>query len=352
MADKEAGERVGFSTRIEGMDDDLENYVDNGAQANEQIGIALQLTNWGRAEWERGSGDGGSDTWRAVLDQAKELQRSEQRVTSFDDDAVGYVAAICIRDHWDEMAMDDRQWCLNTVIAEIEHESDSDDYMVHVSIHAGNADRPAAYVLPKVLALVPGDAVVLAAVAKAITHTSEQAALWCAEGVGHYLAPVHQDLMMRCAGAFAMQVNLVVEQEQRERAAWMAQVSRPEQAVEHSLTTADMVREAFLNRTIDAEAAVAALDLGPWAARSVVPHISSILAGVPESAAAREFHLNAANAVVDSWVAHFEDPNLERHYESEHMIMKWVSGFVLTLPTDAALLCCQPFLVLQSLLSG
>ena len=62
--------------------------------------------------------------------------------------------------------MDDRQWCLDTAIAEVGRECDSADYMVRVSDHTLQADRPAAFVLPLVLNMEPDNPQVLAAVAQ------------------------------------------------------------------------------------------------------------------------------------------------------------------------------------------
>ena len=362
--------RIGVQVNIVGMDDDLRNFVDDGAQVNEQIGAALSLTAWGYTQWDRSSGNAEIPTWRTALDQAKELQLAPQRVTGFEDNAVGYVAAVCIRDHWREMARDDRQWCLDIIIKEVEAKSDSSDYMVHLSNNVGDADRPAAYVLPKMLGYEPDNAIVLAGAARAMTHTSDQVALWCAQGVARYLASEHRDLMLRCAGAFAMQANLRVELERREQAAWRDQVSlSPQrrgigrrikswvqrlfygtdrllsaQAVEHPPTISTVVRQAFLYQTIEAASEIAALDFEAGPVRSAVPCISLILSSVPDSALARNFHVNTARAVADSWAAQREDSNLKWHFDSNIMMMKQVAGFVISLPADAALRCCQPFL--------
>ena len=186
--------------KINVQDQDLQQFVDSGSQMIEQLGASTSLTNWGLSKWENGS-TSEDDTWRTALGQAKERQLSQQTayLFLFDDGAVGYVAAICIRDHWHEMTEEEQQWCLGTAIAEVEKECDSDDYMVHVSNNTMAADRPAAYVLPKILSLDSDNDIVLTAVAKAITHASPQVSLWCAEGARNYLASEHPDLLMRCA---------------------------------------------------------------------------------------------------------------------------------------------------------
>ena len=146
LANNEADTRVAYSIRIKEMDDDLQNYMDMSAQTNELVGVSLELLGWGRAEWEGHQHDGDVMPWSTALAQAKELQRGQQPATDFDHNAVGYVATLCIRDYWHEMATDDRQWCVDTVIAEVGREYDSTDQIVKVSNDTINADRPAAFV--------------------------------------------------------------------------------------------------------------------------------------------------------------------------------------------------------------
>ena len=364
------GQPVQYSVRIKDMDDDLQNFVAEGAEGQEQVVSALKLVNWERTEWERRDEARDSATWKTAMVEAKKLQQLPSPAKIFDDDAIGYVAALGIRDHWDDMANDDRQWCVNTVIREIERECDSDDYMVHVSINPGKADRPAAYVLPKVLASAPNSELVLAAVSKALTHTSEQVALWCSKGAGNYLTPEHETLLLRCAGALAMHARLQVEQEHRERTVflenrnrteqassgwsrlrrWVSNLlSRPKQRLEDEdaprvQTHSTAVREAFLSSSIDAEKEIRSLDLRTGPARSVVMPISSVLTSVPDSTLARDFHQNMAQAVVISRTARHQDPSVDWQFDSNLAMVRRVCEFVLELPGDAALICGQPFL--------
>ena len=364
--------------KINVQDQDLLQFVDSGAQMMEELGASTWLTNWGLTKWENSSTSEDA-TWRTALDQAKERRLSQQPASffQFGGGAVGYVAAVCIRDHWHEMAEEEQQWCLGTAIAEVEKECDSIDYMVHVSNNTMAADRPAAYVLPKILGLDPDNHIVLIAVARAITHASPQVSLWCAEGARNWLASEHPDLLLRCAGAFAMQAYLFGEQEKLERieyfkqrtyvgqersvgnriSGWISRIPRwfkgafagskriqTEKSGDYTPTIPEAVGTAFLNQAIDTESAVGQLGLMPWSARSMVPHLSSILGGIPESALARDFHLNIAQTVVDSWIEQKGKPGHRRHFESEYQMVDRFATFVLTLPADAALRCCKPFL--------
>jgi hypothetical protein len=63
----------------------------------------------------------------------------------------GFVAAVCIRDYWDEMSPDQRDWCVDVVCSEVlRHAGQSDHVEAHAAqLHGG---RPrAAFVLALLL---------------------------------------------------------------------------------------------------------------------------------------------------------------------------------------------------------
>ena len=363
---------VQLKPKIGEQDQDLRAFMEEGSQWSEDFSTSAWLTDWGLKNWRGGSSDD-NDTWRKALVEAKERAQSVAGAgwLGFAEGVPGYVAAICIRDHWHNMTEADRKWCLDKIIFEVERNCDSRDYMIAVSKDHLSSDRPAAYVLPKILGLDPGNARVLAAVAKAVTHTSHEVSLWCAQGVRDYLAQEHPSLLMQCAGAFAFRAFLSAELERQERVAMVGRISsrfpgsgivayiqgllakflrktaqsRPQQAVEFVENSATQVRRAFVNKGIDYAAYLEALDLMLWPVRALVPQISSVLSGVPESDIAFEFHSRVAQALVDFWTQ--EDSGgygSTRNYELEHNMMDRTARFVLTLPIDAAIRCCEPIL--------
>ena len=54
-------------------------------------------------------------------------------ITDFVRGGPGFVAAVCVRDHWEEMEQEERDWCVNMLIGEIERDCDSDDMFVQAS---------------------------------------------------------------------------------------------------------------------------------------------------------------------------------------------------------------------------
>ena len=337
----EEGRTISFKSK--GIDADLQGFVDAGAGEMQQFFASASLMGWGLQQWERRADGGDTDSWRTVLIQAMEAQKGEAAVdpVGLTSSGPGVVAAVCVRDHWEDLGVDDRQWCLDTLIAEVERDSDSDNYTTWMSNDSMNADRHGAYVLPKFLAHNPQNAKILKAVAEAITHQTVQVSLWAAEGAGEYLVSENNDLAIRCVGAIAMQANLLQKhQEQRspDRKQWL---SIDSSAVQHVSAQA---RDAFVAGSIDAEKELAALGLTSWQGRYLAARVLSILVKVPDLVMSRDLFTRAARAVVASWTAERRDWNDRRDFKFEHDVTRRLASVALTLPSDAALVCCEPFL--------
>ena len=60
------------------------------------------------------------------------------------------VAAVCLRDHWDEMQQDDRDWCIAKLIAELDEGGESTTAALGAP-RQNAASQYAAFVLPAVL---------------------------------------------------------------------------------------------------------------------------------------------------------------------------------------------------------
>ena len=339
----ETEQDVTISLKSKGLADDLQEFVDAGADQMQQFVSSAKLLNWGIQQWERRPDRGDTDSWRTALTQAKEIQRDS--VSSgpnwLADGGYGIVAAICVRDHWEDMDPVDRQWCLDTLVAEVNRDCDTEDYTKQIALNTMNADRHSAYVLPKLLSYNPDNTTVLNAVSKAVTHACDQVALWAAEGAGEYLVSQDDDLMQRCAGAVAMQSNLL-ETHWKQRSHGVNQWASIDNATVQRVR--DQVRRAFVADAIDIEKEVTAFDFSSWSGQHLAARIMVILGKVPNLALSIAFFTRAAQAVVASWAAERQDWNSQRDFTFEYAVMMRLAGIALTLPPHAALVCCGPFL--------
>ena len=329
--------------KSKGLAADLQEFVDSGAGQMQQFVSSTELLNWGSQQWERRSDGGSTDSWRTALSQAKKIQQdsASSALNWLADGGYGIVAAVCVRDHWEDMDPVDRQWCLDTLVSEVNRDCDTEDYTKQIAFNTMNADRQSAYVLPKLLSYNPDSATVLDAVSKAVTHACDQVALWAAEGAGEYLVSQDDDLMQRCAGAVAMQSNLL-ETHWKQRSHGVNQWASIDYATVQGVR--DQVRRAFVADAIDIEKELTAFDFSSWSGQHLAARIMVILGKVPNLALSTAFFIRAAQAVVTSWAAERQDWNSQRDLTFEYAVRMRLAGIALTLPPHAALVCCRPFL--------
>ena len=332
-----------ISFKSKGVTADLQGYVDAGAEEMDRFLADVRLMNWGLQQWERRTEGDDTDDWRTVLTQAKEAQKgvAPAALGWLADSGYGVVAAVCIRDHLEHLAADDQHWCIDTLIAEVERDSDSDDYTTQISNDQMKADRHGAYVLPKLLSKHPDNPAVLNAVAKAVTHACDQVALWAAKGAGEYLVSECEDLMMRCVGAIAMQSNLLDKHGKHGNSQGIEWQLADSFAVQHVRA---QVRDAFVTGAINVEKELEALDLTSWSGRHVSVSILAILRKAPNLSLSMDFYERAAQAVVASWEADRRNLNSGRDFTFEQAAMTRLAGIALALPPDAAVHCCGLFL--------
>ena len=335
-----------LSFRSKGITADLQEFVDAGAEERDRFLADAALMNWGLQQWERRSDEWDPDAWQTALKQAREAQSVgvPAAFKGLADSGPGLVAALYARDHWEDLGADDQQWCFDTLVAEVERASDSEDHLNQVANDSMKADRHSAYVLPKLLSKNPNNTAVLKATAKAITHACDQVALSAAEGAGEYLAPESEGLMIRGVGALAMQANRLNKLNKHRRPGnsqsieWQSAYSS---AVQH---VRDQVRDAFAAGAINVETELKELDLTSWEGRQASVSILAIWSKAPGTSPSKDFFVRAAQAVVASWMTDHEEWNSGRDFIRENAVMTRLAAVALTLPPDAAAYCCGPFL--------
>lgn len=162
------------------------------------------------------------------------------------------------------MEQEDRDWCVNMLITEIERDCDSDEMSIQVSRSGLDPSRPAAYLLPKVLSESGPDAPnerVIGAVAKSLTHAVSEVVAYAAEGIGQYLNESRRDFMLRCVGALARKARLVSELIASEK--HLRYVDR-RQPADLKRSILPETRALITGGSVNVETEVAQLDLSDW----------------------------------------------------------------------------------------
>ena len=124
----------------------------------------------------------------------------------------GFVAAVYIRDRWDEMTSAQRDWCVDTVCAEVMRHAADADHMERVQNNSTAADRACAFVLATVLrkALDPTRTEqVRTAFVAALTHPVEQVRSYATWSIDDTVWADGRALALRCVNAIAAEAAII-----------------------------------------------------------------------------------------------------------------------------------------------
>lgn len=185
--------------------------VEEGAQRSKEMNARLGVMLWALRAFKRDEGD--YSQWREKLAEAKGIDR---RVEAPDgsQNGPGIAAAVCARDHWDEMSEDERGWCVEAITSEVLDGAVQWNQTYRLQRFAMAADRPCATVmsvlLGKSLQGKNGDRVRSAFVA-ALTHPNEEVRWYAVAGIDRRFWEMNYKLALRCVDAIALEASLIQE---------------------------------------------------------------------------------------------------------------------------------------------
>ena len=329
------------------IEEDIQTIVDGYAPVRARQEAELGLLLWGESAWDRDESSGVDFTaWQARLSEAQERDREPAEADEFTRGGPGFVAAVCVRDHWDEMRPQDREWCVVRLIKEIERDCENYDDAVQHARGLIQPDRAAAHVLPLVLSQTPpadSDPRLRGMLAKALTHNVSEVMDYAAEGIGYYLQGDWHHFAMQCVGAVARQATLITERQTAEGAKPYSERCRGSELIQSTVTE---VRASLDGGELDTEAELANLNLDEWPGRLVARTILRILKYHSHAGLAIAFHRRILEFLVGCWSASQRDGKSHGHgdHEFEYESLPSVAAFVLKLGASEALTLCEPML--------
>lgn len=201
-AEEDAKEGIILLTPEEPEKDIIE-FQEKNAPEIEFNNRQIRLLNWGYAEFEKNNNQT-EMTWKEAFKEARELHN--QILTKYENgnihryDGHVFVAAISIRDHFDEMNLDEKLWCINTLCDAVSEEMDSFNHLVTVSRFNMHGSRPAAQVLPMILGKFNQemDDRIKYLIAGSLTHASEEVRAYAIKGVRECLWEVETEFAKAC----------------------------------------------------------------------------------------------------------------------------------------------------------
>ena len=281
---------------------DVQQMMDSSREDHEAMNARLSVLMWGIKVFSREEEAQYDPTlWRTRLEEAKTIRASATEEDSFELGRGGpeHVASVCIRDHYDEMTEDERNWCIDTVCHAIESEADNWNETARMQRYSMGGDRPSAYVLSCLMVkrLPRGlDARIENAFACAVLHPVDEVRGYAAAGLAKYLWTSDPALALRCVNVLATEARMVQE-------GWRAERERPysERASYGAIEadTAMRLRPDFYS-SVD-EHAYEQLNVKDWTGSEANSRILTILCQAPTHELAVNGFQRLAGVMVDWW---------------------------------------------------
>jgi hypothetical protein len=328
------------------IEPDVQALVDRHAPIAAQQERELSLLNWGNTAWEgRESSHLDIRDWETFLARAR-ARDAEPEPEDFMRGGPGVIAAVCARDHWDEMSPEDRAWCIDKLVREVKRDSDTEDDMARHGRGAYRPDRHAAYVLPGLLARDVSEAQaarIKEAIAKALTHAVEEVVVYATEGIGTASTGEMRAYSEACIAAIGWRARLISDRLGEERERPFGEQVHAAEIIREVVPT---IRAAIVARDRDPQTELESLDLDDWPGTQAAGIILQILGYAPDSALAIEFHRRIASSIVEDWDQELEDRSRrgQRDHRFNHEFFQRLARFVLRLEQEQALHVCEPFL--------
>ena len=327
-----------------GIEPDVQAIVDNHAPIRAQQEKAAKLFNWGLSAWDSQYTDRvDTSIWQKMLNEAKEYENDSD--LEYIQGCPGFIASVCVRDNWESMDDNDREWCVTKLIEELMKDCDSTDHTVQVARSSMRPDRSAAFVLPMVMVtpfsgkLNPqkiSDAVTIS-----LTHASTEVQAYAAAGIGHYLGEKAPKFQMKCMGALAMQARL---QKELQKANYDKPYMKREPLEKLYAGVKLTIRNAIKNDLVDIETEMTRLDLTGWPGHAAARLILRIFSYTPDVPQAIDFYRKIADHFVAEWNAKSEDHDHRQDYQFELFCREMLAGIVLKAKADVALQICEPII--------
>ena len=332
---------------------DLGEMIAKSEASSAPIHTQMGLLTWGHKVFQEGkyTTAEGEDSvhWRQQLQKARTVDIGDDCGESPDSFRGGpaAVAAVCVRDYWDQMSDDERGWCVDAICSEVERSGDRWSEIVREQRMSMSADRPCAWVLPFLLGKSLSDSQrdrVRQTLVLALTHAVDEVRWYAALGAGRHLWKIDSELALRCTNALATEALLVQREVDRNS---RLEYKERRQINDIAAKAASIVRKRFLDESGIPDDAQMRFDPSTWFGATANSYILAILMPASiEPIAIAAFERLACTLVVwwDEDDQHDSMASSRRHYETESVQKECLQKFLLQTPLPAATRILQPIL--------
>ena len=289
-------------------DPDIKEMVEESAERFAETSVRLGLLNWAYSMFSREHKHHDAADWRGKSSAPGPRRwwkgRRGERPPSVHG-APGIVAAVCIRDHWDEMNEDERGWCIERACVEVLEEADNWNEMHRAQRFDMMPDRSGAWVMAGLLGrnlTVEQRKRIEAAFVAGLTHPTEEVRWYAVWGIARQLWSIDPGIALRSVNAIALEAAILWdarrEDEKRRYDERQGKAAAPKAAAS--------VRSKFWKDEIPPNS-YQNLDVSEWPGTQADAQALTILAQAPDEAAAVTGFTRLATTFVGWWDSDSEE---------------------------------------------
>lgn len=323
---------------------DVQAMVDEGSSRSAALNARFGLLMWGHGVFHHDVEKHDPALWAGKLSEAQSMEplTSEENGSRH---APGIIAAVCIRDRWDEMSSEQRDWCVDLVCTEVLRHADSIDSMECVQKNTWSADRACSYVLAS-LVHKPLDSTrteqVKTAFVAALTHPIDQVRMYATWSIDETVWAAYGEFALRCVNAIATEAAIIDKKRGKE------QLRDYYQRCDLGKIIADArfaIRERFWKDQGIASDAHIALDISDSFGQLSLKRILVIFGSVPKDPLSIAAFLQASHLLA-YWWTNDEDSrhSSNKNSSSEADVSERIQDFLLRTSPEAAKQVLEPLL--------
>jgi hypothetical protein len=324
---------------------EVQQLIDESTNSLGEMNARLGVYNWGLQTFQRKAGSADPARWKEKLASAKGMDRTTEHPDN-SRNAPGFVAAVCVRDHWDEMLPEEKEWCIDVICSEISRHADQWGIIDRVQRFSMLADRPCAFVVPlllsKTLTEIQTPRVRQAFIA-ALTHPIDEVRWYVTWGIDNKFWAAHPALALRAVNAIATEAALA---DRHWNAEEMKRYEERRTLDSISAAAAEDVRQRFwIEGEIAADAHVR-FDITEIFGAEAHAKVLAILGQVPNEPLAVAAHRRASEDLVECWNREHDRSSggRDRNFEMEQAISDRIQQFAMRASDADAEQVLQPML--------
>jgi len=324
---------------------EIQQLIDESTKSLGEMNARLGVYMWGIQTFERKAGSADPERWREMLASAKGMDRTAEQPDN-SRNASGFVAAVCVRDHWDEVLPEEKEWCIDVICAEISRHAEQWGAIDRLQRFSMLADRPCAFVVPLLLSKTLTEAQtqrVRQAFIDAVTHPIDEVRWYATWGIDDTFWAENPALALRAVNALATEAALADRN-------WNAEAKKryDKRRASDSIIAAAAkdIRQRFWIEGKIAEDAHVRFDITEMFGSEANAKILAILGQVPSDPLAVAAHRRASEDLVECW--NREDDRSpdrrERNFHRERAISVCIQQFAMRASDADADQVLQPIL--------